>query len=534
MDSKDLKSDSAYCEFPLLFGSQGCNGNSEVVTKSPNSDPGADKVQNSVQESKIVHGDGDGLNQDQGSAITEESDTDPEVENTAAFVLEPGSLVSYMSEDDSDGLGSPTVAPEPLLLMAPALPPSTAPESSPSIAPESSPSIASELPPSIAPESPASIGPNLPPPVASKSPSPISPESQIEIPAKSDVDSNVQKTITELSVPDEKVKVELTDTMNKVHIDDTKYKVESEDTKSGECESKSAPVPPSCAPISNGVQACVDISEETDLSDVIVVDDNSDNGAADPVFVWLNGSNSQIQSSRTLDSDITVDVGSSPYKRHQVPVSLSDVPAVSCECIDLSSDDSSLHSPSEFEKDCTAKVAAWCDKQMVERDHAAKNLEGDSLSDDYEGDDEFEETDKESGYDSDAEIISKRKCTYECVIKERALRFSRTAVNGSDVIVIDDDDVNDAGTSYMKDHHRFAQYSSTASSSSSSESSLSTGSPENFVENAPNCNDSTLPQNSNNRVVFLHRSNKPRLWPRQLPYNNDGIKLSSSEDIFSS
>ena len=306
---------------------------------------------------------------------------------------------------------------------------------------------------------------------------------------------------------------------------------------SAECGTKSPPpVPPSCAPISNGLQACVDISEETDLSDVIVVDDNSDNGAVDPVFVWLNGSNSQIQTSQTIDSDITVDVGTSPYKRQQVPatVSLSDVPAVSCECIDLSSDDSSLHSPSEFDKDCTAKVAAWCDKQMVERDHVAKNSEGDSLSDDYEGDDEFEETDKESGYDSDAEIISKRKCTYECVIKERALRFSRTAVNGSDVIVIDDDDVNDAGTSYMKEQHRFAQYSSTASSSSSSESSLSTGSQENFVENAPNCDDSTLPQNSNNRLVFLHRSNKPRLWPRQLPCNTDGIKLSSSDDMFSS
>ena len=705
-DSKELKvSDSAHGEFPLLFGSQICNGNSGVVTKSPSSDQRAEDLQNFVQASETEHAGGDGVDLDRESAITEESDTDPEMEDSAAFVLEPGSLVSYMSDDDSDGPGPPTAleplthiapdplplttpepltdialkpltdiapdplplttpqpltdiapdplplttpepltdiapdplplttpepltdiapdplplttpepltdiapdplrlttpepltdiapdplhlttpeplidialkplpltapepltriapeplslttpvplidtAPEPLPLTAPASPLFVAPESSQFIGPtvpEPLSFIASELsPPPIAPESPSSILLELPHPAVSKSPSPITPESQIEISANLNVDSNFQKIDTELSVPDEKFKVELKDTTYKVPIEDTIFKVESIDAKSWECESKSPPPapPPSCALISNGIQACVNISEESDdLSDVIVVDDNSDHGAADPVFVWLNGSNnSQMHTSQTIDSDITVDVSASPYKQQQVPatVSLSDVPAVSCECIDLSSDDSSLHSPSQFNKDCTAKVAAWCDNQMVERDHVAKNSDGDSLSDDYEGDDEFEETDKESGYDSDAEIISNRKCTYECVIKERALRFSRTAVNGSDVIVIDDDDVNDAGTNYMKDHHRFARYSSTASSSSSSESSLSTGSPENFFENALNCNDSAVPQNSNNRVVFLHRSNKPRLWPRQLPppCNTDGIKLSSSDDMFSS
>ena len=139
-DSKDLKSDSTHCEFPLLFSSQGCNGNSEVVTKSASSDPGADEVQNSVQESETVGASGDSLDRDEGSAMTEESDTDSEMENTAAFVLEPGSLVSYMSEDDSDGPGPPT-APELLPLTEPVLPSAIASESPPFIAPESSPAI---------------------------------------------------------------------------------------------------------------------------------------------------------------------------------------------------------------------------------------------------------------------------------------------------------------------------------------------------------------------------------------------------------
>lgn len=290
---------------------------------------------------------------------------------------------------------------------------------------------------------------------------------------------------------------------------------------------------PATNPVANGLHSSSD-SQNSDFSDVQIVDDNSTADVTNRKFTRLNEASGCLNSSRTLDSDITVDIGCSPYKIcSSQSISSSANPAFrEDEFIDLTADEEPTHSSADFDRSNRQDISYSSDKRGLENQKRDFNSDFDSASDNYEGDDEFEEMDEESGYDSDAEIIISRKSAFENVIKERALRYSRTAVNSSDVIVIDDDDLSDSGMNYQKGRRRDVRYCSAESSSSSSstESLLSDNSRGGFLDTG------AMLLKSSSDELLMNSAGKPRLWfPQPRTTNAPGVAaVVSSEDLYSS
>lgn len=289
---------------------------------------------------------------------------------------------------------------------------------------------------------------------------------------------------------------------------------------------------PATNPLTNGFHSSSD-SRNSDFSDVLIVDDNSTAGIVNRKFTRLNEESGCLNSSRTVDSDITVDIGCSPYKIcSSQSIGSSVNPAFrEDECIDLTADEEPSHSSADFDKSSRQNVSFSSDRRGLENQRRDFNSDFDSASDDYDGDDEFEEMDEESGYDSDAEIIISRKSAFENVIKERALRYSRTAVNSSDIIVIDDDDLSDSGMNYQKGRRRDVRYCSAESSSSSSstESLLSDNSRGGFLDTG------AMLLKSSSDELLMNSAGKPRLWFPQPRTSAPGVAaVASSEDLYSS
>lgn len=289
---------------------------------------------------------------------------------------------------------------------------------------------------------------------------------------------------------------------------------------------------PAANPVANGLHSS-SASQNSDFSDVQIVDDNSTTDITNRKSARLDEAGGCLNSSRTVDSDITVDIGCSPYKIcSSQSISSSANPAFrEDEFIDLTADEEPTHSSVDFDRSNRQDVSFSSDKRGLENQRRDFNSDFDSASDNYEGDDEFEEMDEESGYDSDAEIIISRKSAFENVIKERALRYSRTAVNSSDIIVIDDDDLSDSGMNYQKGRRRDVRYctAESSSSSSSTESLLSDNSRGGFLDTG------AMLLKSSSDELLMNSAGKPRLWFPQPRTSAPGVAaVVSSEDLYSS